>query len=303
MLERLEAAIGDVVLRALRRGFRIRAGATMRRYRGESGRVTRWLDAGTPERGTVVWMHGFNDRPDGFMRAASELVTDHRVVAPAVPGFFDGWTDPGETYDLESYARWLTPVLQHAVPEPFVLVGNSLGGAIALELAATQTLPLRGVVALNTAGMEVEGAPSIIDDFARGESPFEIRERAGVNRLFSRLLGRPVQVPFPFEAAIYQEMQAQVDWYAKLGADLAKSPRRVSGEGWSSRIDLAAIDVPVLVLWGERDLIFPVTHAEHLAEALPTGRLQRMPNVGHIAHVEAPSQLAAAIRGFVETLD
>lgn len=302
MLQRLEAGLGDVLLRFLRLALRTRLRVREHQHRDAKGRVTRWLDCGTARKGTVVWIHGFNDRPDGILRTARALHEDYRVVAPAVPGFFAGWFDPEEIHTIDAYGRWLTPVLHEAVDEPMVMVGNSLGGAISLQLAAAHDLPIRGVVALNPAGMMVEGEHSVLDDFARGQSPFEVSERADVDELFRRLLGRPVQIPFPFQAALFEEMREQADWYGRLGADLAQTERRVEGEGWSSAIDLGAVDVPAMVLWGERDRLFPVSHGERMAAALPQGRLQRLPRIGHIAHIEAPGVLAAEIRRFADEL-
>lgn len=298
MWERLEAGLGAAALNAMRVAMSMRMGVRTRTVTDTKGRTTPWIEFGSPVQGTVVWIHGFNDRPAGFLRTALHLWRDFRVVAPAVPGFFEGWIDADEVHTVEAYGRWLAPVLQEAVASPCVLVGNSLGGAIALELAAAHQTPALGVVALNPAGMEVEGERSVIDDFAAGESPFEIEDRSGVNQLFSRLVGRPIEVPFPFEAALYREMREQRPWYARLGADLAKSERRERGEGWSSAIALSKIDVPVLVLWGERDTLFPVSHGEQLAMSLPHGRLERLSGIGHIAHVESPGRLAAHIRHF-----
>lgn len=302
MLERIEAAVGSVALRGISTALRLRMRGQWRQHRDDRGRVTRWLSVGTARRGTVVWIHGFNDRPGGILRTALELWQDYRIVAPAVPGFFEGWVDESESHTVDAYGRWLAPVLREAVTEPSILVGNSLGGAIALELAAVHDLPVAGLIALNPAGMEVQGERSVIDDFAEGKSPFEIDDRAGVDQLFTRLLGRPVQVPFPFRAALYEDMRSQRAWYRRLGEDLAKSERRETGEGWASAIALSRIGVPAMVLWGERDTLFPVSHGEQLATSLPQGRLVRMPGVGHIAHVEAPTRLAAHIRQFAEGL-
>lgn len=298
MLSNWEARLGNAALRAMWSGLQLRMRAVVRHHRDPQGRVTPWLDLGRARRGTIVWVHGFNDRPAGFLRTALSLWRDFRIVAPAVPGFFEGWIDPEERHTVDAYGRWLAPVIAEAGSGPCVLVGNSLGGAIVLELVAAHVTPAVGVIAVNPAGMEVEGQPSVIDDFARGASPFEVHDREGVNQLFSRLVGRPVQVPFPFEAALYREMRAQRDWYARLGADLAMSPRRAAGDGWASAIDVSAVDVPLLVLWGERDTLFPVSHGVHLAAAVSRGRLQRLPTVGHIAHVEDPALLAACIRAF-----
>ena len=301
-MQRIEAGIGLVALAVMRRALRLRMRGRIHRFVDDKGRATPWIELGTARKGTVVWLHGFNDRPDSFLRSALELWRDYRVVAPAVPGFFRGWIDPEERHTVASFGRWVAPVLAKAVPEPHLLVGNSLGGAIALELAATHDITSRGVMVVNPAGMRVDGAPSVLDDMANDDNPFEITDREGVHRLFTRLLGRTVRVPFPFEAALYEEMRGQADWYGRLGKELAASEQATQGDDWESAIALSSVEVPVRVFWGERDTLFPLVHGERMAAALPNASLERHPRVGHIAHVEAPGLLAASIRRFAEEI-
>ena len=258
---------------------------------------------GRAEKGTLVWLHGFSDRPAGFLRTALHLARDHRVVAPALPAFHDGWVDPEEAHTIPAYGAWLEPVLRDAVSEPMVLVGNSLGGAVALELAHRMGAEaVRGVVALNAAGVQIEGVDDVTREFERGESPFEVREREHVHRLFSRIVGREIRIPSPFDAALFGDYAANADWYLRLGEDLRGTPARIEQEGWLSAVDLEAIDLPVLVLWGDRDTLFPLSHAERMVESLPQGRLELLEGIGHSAHIQRPERLAASIRHFVGTL-
>jgi pimeloyl-ACP methyl ester carboxylesterase len=60
-------------------------------------------------------------------------------------------------------------------------------------------------------------------------------------------------------------------------------------------------DLPVLAIWGEQDAIIPVDHAYSALEARPNSRLEVLPDVGHFAQVEAPTEVAELIDDFVST--
>ncbi|MEM7674707.1 MAG: alpha/beta hydrolase [Myxococcota bacterium] len=303
MVTRVESRLGLLLLSSIRRWLRRRVGAKVHRFKDSKGRTTPWLELGPSEGPILVWLHGFSDRPDGFLRTAGQLADRFRIVAPAVPSFHEGWRDPDEIHTLSAYADWLEPVIRQAVKgHPYFLVGNSLGGALSLELASRRPTNLRGLVAVNAAGIEVEGDTSIVDEFHRGDSPFNIQKREQVGTLFRRILGRPVRIPFPFEAALYREYAQEAAWYMRLSADISNSEVKITENGWRSAIDLSSVEVPALVLWGERDTLFPQSHAKKMAEALPHGRLEWMEGIGHSPHLEQPRRLARSIRGFVDSL-
>ncbi|MEN0063838.1 MAG: alpha/beta fold hydrolase [Myxococcota bacterium] len=267
-----------------------------------TGRRTPWLDLGRPERGTVVWLHGFADRPDTFLRVAPGLLPDYRILAPAMPGFGHGWIEPTETHDVHAFGRWMADVLDDIVDEPVHLVGNSLGGATALAIAAQRPAWLRSLVPLNSAGMRVRGAPSVLEEFEQGDILFEVRGRPDYDRLMKRLFAKPMVVPAVVNHFLCSEYARQADWFVRVAGDLASSRETLHGEGWSSAIDLTAIDVPTLVLWGDRDSLFPVSHAQAMARQIPGARLELIPGIGHCPHLESPGNLAQAVRRFVQTV-
>ena len=301
-MTRFEAAVGTFLLDLIRWYQLRKLSVRVRRFEGDDGRVTPWLDLGDPKAGTIVWIHGFSDRPEGFLRTADHLAQDYRIVAPAVPAFHDGWRDPNAHYTIGAFADWLRPVIESAVPEPHILVGNSLGGAVCLELASRRPSELRGLIAVNSAGMSLDGVECVADEIQRGDNPFEIRQRRQVSELFSRIVGRSVRIPGPVEAALFKEYADEADWYVRLGREIGGSEPKLSREGYRAAADLSAIGSPALVLWGVNDTLFPRAHAERMAEVIPDGRLEWLEGIGHSPHIERPKVLAKAIRRFAESL-
>ncbi len=300
--EDLRAWAGGLLLGGAKRALRLRLGVTQRVHRDPEGRRTPWLDLGEPRRGTIVWLHGFSDEPDSFLRSARHLAADYRIVAPALPGFGLGWIDPDEQYTMQAFGEWATRFVMEAVSEPVHIAGNSLGGVAALTVAATVPGRVRSVVALNTAGLDVHHVPSLVDEFRGGDTLFEVRSRKDYDTLIGRLFATPVQIPGLVDAHLYRAYASQADWFARIAEDLKATAAAARGPDWEAAVEPADIRAPTLVLWGDRDTLFPVPLAERLAELLPAGRLELLLGVGHCPHIESPHRLAAALRRFYDSL-
>lgn len=296
---RFEITLGRATLAALRQIQRRSLGVRVHRHRDRRGRVTPFLEVGTPRRGTIVWLHGFSDRFDTILLAASKLRDEYRIVSPSLPAFGEGWVDEDERHTFGSFANWMETVVGDIVSEPFHLAGNSLGGATALLLAARMPDRVRSVVALNNAGVELAGVDCAHAEMRGGHNLFEVREPEDHERLLRRIFHEPMDVPRTVKAHLYDETRSRADWYVRVAKDLAESDVREQGEGWRSFLDLSAVPVPTLALWGDQDTLFPVSHGEHVARTVPNGSFERLEGVGHCAHLEAPGRLADALRRWI----
>lgn len=300
LLTRAEAALGHVTLRALRRVQRRQLGVRVRKHTDARGRVTPYLELGTPRRGTLVWLHGFSDRFDTILQAAPHLREDFRIVSPSLPAFGEGWVDPGERHTFSAFADWMEGVLRDVVHEPFHLMGNSLGGATALGVAARMPDRVRSVIALNNAGVLLDGVHCVTAEMSAGQNLFVVREPADYHALNRRIFAREVKLPRPIAAHLFHESKRNAEWYTRVTQDLGESEVRAEGPGWRSFVDLPAIRVPALVLWGDQDTLFPVAHGEHVARTVQDGRLELLEGVGHCAHLESPRRLAESVRKWTE---
>lgn len=298
----LESALGSVTLDALRGVQRRALDVRVHRHVDRRGRVTPYLEVGTPRRGTLVWLHGFSDRFDTILQAAPHLRRDFRILSPSLPGFGEGWVDPSEEHTFDAYAEWIADVLRDVAPERFHLMGNSLGGATALAVAARIPERVASVVALNAAGVRLHGVRCAHDEIAGGDNLFEIRTRADYARLQGRVFAEPMKLPRWIETHLFDEMRRHADWYIRLGSDLAKSEVHAEGDGWYSYLRLPEVTPPTLVLWGDRDTLFPVSQGEQMARAVANGRLSLLEGVGHSAHLERPKRLAEAFAAWAQQI-
>ena len=165
------------------------------------------------------------------------------------------------------------------------LIGHSLGGWIAAELAVRNCSRLATLSLLAPAGIRVKGVPSG-DNFIW--SPEEVARNLFHDQSFAdRMLAR---APTEEEADIQLTNRFAA---AKLGWE----PRWFNPalERWLHRIQ-----VPTLVLWGDDDKLLPISYAERWGQRVTRAKVEIIPDCGHLPHVEKAEATARAILGFLE---
>lgn len=291
------AALGGYLLRGAIQSGRRLLRASVERYRDDKGRETPYLIVGQPRRGTLVFLHGFSDRADSFLPTARLLHEDFRIIVPAMPGFAGGWVDPNEVHSFSAYAKWLGDLLEQVAPARFHLMGNSLGGASALGISTRMPDRVASLTLVDTAGVRVPGVSSLYDEVEAGHNLFEIRSRAAYRRFSERVFATPPPFPRPIAEHLYSEQVKNADWYSRLMGDL-HTGARLSRDEESAVVDLAGLRVPTLVVWGERDSLFPLPIGQRAAAAIPNAELHPLRDVGHVPHLESPKALARAFGTF-----
>lgn len=244
----------------------------------------------------VVLLHGLGSRWQVFEPLLDGLATTHEVIALDLPGFGARSRVPGMGADVDSYATWVVEWLASTGIERPHLVGSSLGGGIALEVARRGVA--RSATVFSPIGFQrgpgrlwsrfVLGSLHLVASTLGPALAFALRARAGRTLLLGLLFGRPGQVPA--EAAIGDARA------------LGRSPafRDVLRAHGRFRVDedLAAAlrDVPVTVAWGTRDaLLVHATQAARARRLLPTAHHVRLEGCGHLPFADDPSACTRAV--------
>ena len=242
----------------------------------------------------LVYLHSAVGEGEG-LALLEDLARDFDVHAPMFPGFGD--TEGIEHIDdMEDVAFHLLDVWDRRGLRSPAVVGNSLGGWMALELAVRYPERVSALVLVNPVGLYIEGAP-IKDVF--GRTPAELAEdffadpefpMAQTMRMLSELRGS--DVPFDVVRPLYQTMSAT----ARLAWDPYMHNPKLAGR-------LHRVAAPTLVVRGAQDTLVPAAHAEAYASAIAGARLVEVEDAAHLLALERPVELAGLVRGFLGVVE
>jgi pimeloyl-ACP methyl ester carboxylesterase len=250
----------------------------------------------------LVLIHGFTATWRCWLPVIAELVPRFEVIAPTLHGHDGGAALPSRDtpYSIAEAADYLEQHLDEIGVGTAHLAGNSLGGALALELAKRGRA--RSVVGISPAGGMRPGdsatAHQVIKVFSRMQKTTRasakhlprVMARPSLRRLaFRDVMTRGHQVPAGEALALAQ---------SSIRCDIVEDVYAVLRNGDASLHGLQDIAVPVLVTWGDRDRILPMErHAQRLKDEIPDVEFRVHPGIGHTPMWDDPRLIAREIAG------
>ena len=242
----------------------------------------------------LVVLHGLGASRRLWHRAAPLLVASgHRVLAPDLPGFGDS-PPAGPGFEFAEVTAALARALRRRVRRPFDLLGSSLGGAVALQLAIDYPELVRRLVLAAPAGFSPrpEAIASIAGALA--DPALAVRRIAGVPLAVSptarrALLWGAVAEPHHLSRGDARLVLESSRRATRLGPALAAVLRT------DLRPALARLTAPLGLIWGERDRVVPLSSLDTIRNLRPGVVAETNADAAHIPHLEQPVQFAAAV--------
>lgn len=250
-----------------------------------------YLEGGRGE--VLLLVHGFGGDKDNFTRIARFLVPHFRVVMPDLPGFGDATRDATARYDITSQVDRLHRFAQALGLAPHHLGGNSMGGFIAAQYAATHPADVHSLWLLDAAGFEGAFETDAIRSYANsGQSVLLIDSPAAFDVLMATATYRSPWLPPALRRALALRGIRDRPLHERIFREI--------GAGSPSLEPVAAhIRAPTLIVWGREDRILNPDVGPAMRSLVPDSELLMLEATGHLPMVECPRRTAADFVAFV----
>lgn len=273
------------------------------RFLRVDGRAVNVIELG--EGPPLLFVHGLGGCWQNWLENLPELARDHRVIALDLPGF--GASEmPAEDVSLSAYARTLDGVCAALGVNAAAVVGNSMGGFAAAELAIAYPPRVERLVLVSAAGLQIAelhldrvlaGLAKTRLDLVAGfygrwvaSHAETVARRTRLRRLmFAGIARHPEAVPWPLVAE-----------QARGFGRPAFMPALRAMTNYPLRHRLPEIACPTLVVWGANDRLVPVRDADAFARMIPDARKLVYPDTGHVPMLERPARFNSDLRAFLE---
>ena len=234
--------------------------------------------AGAP----LLFLHG-GGGAGIWLPCMAKLAKKFDVIAPEHPGFGDSDTPPWLD-TIEDLANFYLDFLDQLDLRGVHLIGSSLGGWVAAELAVRNATRLASLTLIGAAGIHLKDVEQV-DTFLSNDEQ-RIRDLFHDQELAEAVIAGSERPELEDAALKNRMMTAKLSW----------QPRNHDPQ---LRKWLHRIKVPTLLVWGDHDRLFPKEYALAYQRLIPGAKVVIIPNCGHLPHVEKGDEFAAELETFI----
>jgi pimeloyl-ACP methyl ester carboxylesterase len=262
-----------------------RRGLRLSYVRLTTGVRLHYAEQGSPNGEPVIMLHGYTDSWFSYSRVMRLLEPNYHLYILDQRGHGDS-DRPATGYTFREFAADVIAFMDAKGLNEATVVGHSMGSFVAQQVAVTAPDRVKRLVLIGSATsvrnnevLELEQAVSQLEDPVPARFVREFQLGTTYRSLPQQFLKRVIQESLKVPARVWREVMA----------GMLQSP--------SASAPLTAIRVPTLILWGDRETIFPRAEQDSLAAAIPNSVLKIYPETGHGLHWEQPEQF---VRDFDE---
>jgi pimeloyl-ACP methyl ester carboxylesterase len=244
---------------------------------------------------TIVLLHGFAANKETWLETAKGLTDHFHVVIPDLAGWGESSRNDKGDYGIPAQANRLEAFFAAVGAQRFLLVGHSMGGAIAGVYAEQHPERVASLMLVSSAGLSFK-ENDFVRDVKAGRDPFLFHDRADLDALLPRLFLTPPSIPGRLKDALVERNE-------KDHAFIERTFARITEPAQAFALDpvIGKLPMPVLGLWCREDKIIDVSALDTLRNGLKSS-----PSIGatvlngcnHMPMLEKPDETARIITSF-----
>ncbi|HUS10494.1 MAG TPA: alpha/beta fold hydrolase [Pyrinomonadaceae bacterium] len=248
---------------------------------------------GTP----LVLIHGYTSSTYSWKDVFEPLSKTFRVIAVDLKGFgFSG--KPDGDYTRRAQATMLMHLLEQLNLEKAWLAGNSMGAEVALNVALANPQRVAGLILIDSAGIDVKGAGSLAPSYL--QVPIVGRLLTALSLTSDKLVRSGLEKSFYDRSKVTNERVAY--YYRPLqtrSGQLAALRVRTQAGQFPLEPQLARLNLPTLILWGNQDALIPLEAGHKLNALIKGSKLVIFDHCGHLPQEEMPARTVEEITKFI----
>jgi pimeloyl-ACP methyl ester carboxylesterase len=245
---------------------------------------------------TLVLLHGFDSDKTVWLETAAKLTNNFHVVIPDLPGWGESSRVEGASYNIDNQAARLQSFADAKGLQRFVLVGHSMGGAIAGAYAAAHPDRAIGLALVDALGLKFKE-----NDFARqalsGHDPLTYDDRAGFQRVLALVFAHPPRIPGRFQDVLVARNVKNRAFIDRTFEELREPSQALAIQ---NRLD--QLTMPVMGLWCHDDKVIDYSALDSLRNGLTHSasiNATMLTGCGHMPMLEKPEETARILGNFV----
>ena len=231
----------------------------------------------------LIFLHGAEGLTE-WPLMLDTLAASYEVIVPDLPGY--GASEaPSFVDDISDVAYLLMDMIEQLDLNNVRIVGHSLGGWAALEMAVRSCARIHSLSLIATAGIHVKGSPKA--DIYMLDPDEQARLSYADATLSTEAAARAMVSKHQEQAILNRIASARLGWNPRL-----YNPRL---ERWLHRIT-----APTLIVWGDTDRIIPPVYADAFGAFMPHAKVVKISHAGHLPHVEKREEVTRLITDFLK---
>ena len=252
----------------------------------------RYLESGKENKKVILFIHGLGSAADRWMKIPDQLSSEFHCIAIDLPGFGESDKPENLDYTIDQFRNFIISFLNKISihNEKIILIGHSLGGYIASEVAINYKKNVQKLVLIDSSGFLNKPTPILDEYLGVAINPTQKR----VRKVFEKMVADPNRVPQQLVDGFIRRITMP---YAKHAFESTLTNSTFTQIGFQRLRKINPI--PTLIIWGIYDKVIPLNHSKFFKEYIDNSRLEIIEDSGHAPFAEKPDQVCKLIRNFL----